>query len=168
MTHAYDEAFVLTRALPYHGYCFVCGDENPHGIGLTWKASFRRKSPDEAGRFPPGSVLVSSDFHFKPAQQGPPGHAHGGASAAVIAEAMGASVWQSGYRALLAHYELDYRQPVPLNAPVRVEAWVEKVDGRKVYARGRLLLANGEVAVSGSGLYLHIPGFFEDNRFQHS
>ena len=155
--------FILTKTLPSHGWCFVCGDENPHGIGITWQAAFKQVAPDDEGHFPPGSVLIFSEFQFTRAQQGPPGHAHGGASASVIDEAMGASVWQSGYRALLAHYELDYKLPVPLNAPVRVEAWVEKVDGRKVYARGRLLLANGEVAVSGSGLYLHIPGFFESN-----
>jgi len=163
MTIDQNDAFILTKTLPHHGYCFVCGDENPHGIGLTWQASFRQETPDDQGLYPPGSVLISADFHFKLAQQGPPGHAHGGASAAVIDEAMGASVWQSGYRALLAHYELDYKLPVPLNAPVRVEARVEKVDGRKVYARGRILLADGREAVVGSGLYLHIPGFFETN-----
>ncbi|HID35311.1 MAG TPA: PaaI family thioesterase [Anaerolineae bacterium] len=159
-------AFILTKTLPYHGWCFVCGDENPHGIGLTWQASFTQESPDEEGHFPPGSVLISSDFHFKLAHQGPPDHAHGGASASVIDEAMGASVWQSGYRALLAHYELDYKLPAPLNAPVRVEAWVEKVEGRKVYARGRILLEDGQVAVEGTGLYLHIPSFFEENQRQ--
>jgi acyl-coenzyme A thioesterase PaaI-like protein len=162
------DAFVLTKTLPHHGWCFVCGDENPHGIGLTWQASFKQEAPDAEGQFPPGAVLISADFSFKLAQQGPPGHAHGGASASVIDEAMGASVWQSGYRALLAHYELDYKLPVPLNTPVRVEAWVEKVDGRKVYARGHILLADGQVAVEGSGLYLHIPGFFEENQYHRS
>ncbi len=161
------DVFILTKNLPHHGWCFVCGNENPHGIGLTWQASFTQELPDEEGRFPPGCVLIFSDFQFKLAQQGPPGHTHGGASASVIDEAMGASVWLSGYRALLAHYELDYKLPVPLNAPVRVEAWVERVDGRKIYARGRLLLADGMTAVEGSGLYLHIPGFFEENQYHH-
>ena len=158
---AIKDIFSMSKTLPEHGYCFVCGNENPHGIGITWQAAFKQEAPDDKGHFPPGNVLVFSEFQFTRYQQGPPGHAHGGASAAVIDEAMGASVWQSSYRALLAHYELDYKLPVPLNTPVRVEAWVEKVDGRKVYTRGRLLLANGEVAVSGSGLYLHIPGFFD-------
>jgi len=159
------DAFILTKTIPSHGWCFVCGDENPHGIGLTWQAAFKQERPDDEGRFPPGSIYVFSDFHFKLAQQGPPGHAHGGASAAVIDEAMGVSVWQSGYRALLAHYELDYKLPVPLDTPVRVEAWVEKVEGRKVYAQGRIRLADGRVAVEGSGLYLHIPDFFDENTF---
>ena len=151
--------FTLTKTLPEHGYCFVCGHENPHGIGIIWQARFQQaQQVDE--KFPPGSVLVLADFQFDKHQQGPPGHAHGGASAAVIDEAMGAVVWQSGHRALLAHIELDYKLPTPLNTPVRAEAWVERVDGRKIYARGHILLADGQVAVSGSGLYLHIPGFF--------
>ncbi len=159
--------FTLTRTLPTHGWCFVCGDDNPHGIGLRWLASFQQSTPDADGHFPPRSVVVFAAFQFTLAQQGPPGHAHGGASAAVIDEAMGASVWVSGYQALLAHYELDYILPVPLHTPLRAEAWVENVDGRKIFARGRLLLDDGRTAVTGTGLYLHIPGFFEKNAYRH-
>jgi hypothetical protein len=25
----------MKRQLPYHGWCFVYGNENPHGIGIT-------------------------------------------------------------------------------------------------------------------------------------
>jgi len=157
-----NDAFTLIKTLPEHGYCFVCGHENPHGIGIIWQATFRQETPDADRHFPPGSVLISSDFHFTKYQQGPPGHAHGGASASVIDEAMGATVWQSGFQALLAHYELDYKLPVPLEVAMRVEAWIEKMEGRKIHARGRLLLPDGRVAVVGSGLYLHIPQFFEE------
>ena len=159
--------FIFSKTLPSHGWCFVCGDENPHGIGIKWQAFFREKTPDAAGHFAADSVLISSDFQFELAQQGPPGHVHGGASAAVIDEAMGASVWQSGYQALLAHYELDYILPVPLQTPVRVVAWVEKIEDRKVYARGQLLLADGRVAVKGKGLYLHIPNFFTSHAWMN-
>ena len=160
-----SSSFIVSKTLPFHGFCFVCGDENPHGIGLTWQASFQQERPDEAGTYPPGAVLISAVFAFTKHQQGPPGHAHGGASAAVIDEAMGASVWQSGYQALLAHYELDYKQPVPLDTEVRVEAWVERVEGRKVFARGRIFLTDGSIAVEGSGLYLHIPHFFDEHAY---
>ncbi len=156
-------SFLVTRTLPEHGYCFVCGQENPRGIGITWHAGFIQAEPGPDGFFPPGTVRIFSDFQFTLYQQGPPGHAHGGASAAVIDEAMGATIWQSGYRALLAHYELDYAHPVPLNVPLRVEAWLERVDGRKLYARGHILLPDGRIAVQGQGLYLHIPHFFQTN-----
>lgn len=164
MTDINNAPFIFTKTLPDHGYCFVCGHENPHGIGIIWQVAFRQETPDAEGRFPPGSVHIFSDFQFSKYQQGPPGHAHGGASASVIDEAMGAAVWQSGNQALLAHYELDYKLPVPLGAPMRVEAWIEKTEGRKIHARGNLLLPDGRVAVVGSGLYLHIPQFFEENK----
>jgi len=162
-----DASFSSTKTLPEHGYCFVCGHQNPHGIGVIWQATFYQKAPDAAGYYLPGSVLISTEFQFTKYQQGPPGHAHGGASAAVVDEAMGAAVWQSGYQALLAHYELDYKLPVPLDAPLRAEAWIVKTAGRKVYARGHILLADGSEAVTATGLYLHIPHFFAANEWMN-
>jgi len=66
------------KQLPEHGSCFICGSENPHNIGLRWYV-------DEKG-------VVSSEFILRLhsgqaltlAQQGPPGHAHGRLSAAVL------------------------------------------------------------------------------------
>jgi len=74
------------RKLPEHGSCFVCGGSNSHGIGVTWYA---RED---------GSIFT--DVTLTEAQQGPPGLAHGGASAALLDEAMGAAVWQAGYKAV--------------------------------------------------------------------
>ncbi len=154
-------SFLRTETLPEHGFCFVCGHENPRSIGVTWQVGFLQPPPAEEAPYPPGAVRVFTDFQFTLYQQGPPAHAHGGASAAVLDEAMGACVWRSGYQALLAHYELDYKLPVPLHQPVHVEAWLERIDGRKLYARARLLLHDGRVAVEAEGLYLHIPQFFK-------
>jgi hypothetical protein len=25
----------MKKQLSYHGWCFVCGNENPHGVGIT-------------------------------------------------------------------------------------------------------------------------------------
>jgi acyl-coenzyme A thioesterase PaaI-like protein len=137
-------------ALPEHGSCFVCGGENPKGMGLTWYDV----ADEERGR------LVFCEFQFTLAEQGPPGHAHGGASAAVIDEAMGAAVWRSGLQVVLANMNLNYRKPTPLHAPLRVEAWLERTEGRKAYAVGRILLDGGETAVSGTGLYVQAAHLF--------
>ena len=147
--------------LPEHGICFVCGTENEKGMGLVWCVQKTQAPQQEDEPLPPGAVRIYAEFEFDEAQQGPPGHAHGGASAAVIDEAMGAVVWQSGLRALLANLNLDYRLPVPLHTPVRAEAWLERMEGRKAYARGQILVG-GKVAVEGSGLFVHIPAFFSD------
>jgi acyl-coenzyme A thioesterase PaaI-like protein len=69
--------------IPEHGPCFVCGTQNPHSMGVTWWAR------DD------GAVVT--EVALTESQQGPPGYAHGGASAALLDEAMGAAVWRAGY-----------------------------------------------------------------------
>ncbi len=145
--------------LPEHGSCFVCGTENEKGMGVVWCVQKTAISLDDEKPLLPGAVRIFAEFEFDEAQQGPPGHAHGGASAAVIDEAMGAAVWQSGLQALLANLNLNYRLPIPLHTPLRAEAWLEKLEGRKAHAVGRILVGD-RVAVEATGLYVHIPTFF--------
>ena len=133
------------RPLPGHGPCYICGDENPEGLGTRWYAEGER---------------IISEFTLGLGQQGPPGHVHGGASAAIIDEAMGKVVWRSGLQVLLRHMSLDYHRPIPLGTPLRCEAWLERTEGRKAFAKGRLVLPDGAVAVEGTGLYVHVPAFF--------
>jgi len=134
-------------------------------MGILWCVQKTPAAQHDVKPLPPGAVHIYAEFEFDEAQQGPPGHAHGGASAAVIDEAMGAVVWQSGLQVLLANLNLNYRLPVPLHTPLRAEAWLERVEGRKAYARGQILVGD-RVAVEATGLFVHIPAFFgEHNQF---
>lgn len=144
------------KTVPEHGPCFICGSQNPHNVGLRWHVHSDAEK---------GLVLVSQ-FSFTLAQQGPPGYAHGGASAAVLDESMGCICFQSGYQVLVANLNVNYHLPVPLDKPLRVESWVGKMDGRKVYAHSRLLLPGKETAVSASGLFIHSPKIFLNSDFQ--
>ncbi len=138
------------KQLPEHGSCFLCGSENPHNLGLHWFV-------DEKG-------VVSSEFTLTLAQQGPPGYAHGGLSAAVLDEVMGAAVWQAGYTVAAAKLEVNYRQPVPLGQPIRTQGYVTRRNGRKLYARGEIYLSDGTVAVTGKGLYILAPHLFAKSK----
>lgn len=134
--------------LPYHGPCYVCGPENPAGIGLDWYA--------QDGR-------IHATFRFGEAQQGPRSHAHGGAAAAVLDEAMGAAVWNAGHQVLAANLNVDFRAPIPLGVEVVVEAWVAEVDGRKARAEARLMLARTEeLLAQARGLFVSVPEFFAE------
>lgn len=86
--------------IPEHGACFVCGTENPHSMGVDW---YQKED---------GSI--HADMVFTTAHQGPPSHVHGGASAAVLDEAMGAAVWRAGYIVVAVNLEINYKKPVPL------------------------------------------------------
>lgn len=136
------------RPLPDHGWCFVCGHSNPHSIGVTWFVH-----PD--GR-------ITATVTFTEAQQGPPGFAHGGASAAVLDEAMGAAVWSAGHRVVAVNLNVDYRRPVPLGQEVHVEARITGRDGRAMYTQAELRLPDGQVAVSARGIYVEAPHLFDE------
>jgi len=133
--------------IPEHGPCFVCGTENPAAIGARWFV-------DEQGH-------VHAELSLSERQQGPPAHAHGGALAALLDEAMGVAVWHAGYKVVAANLNVDYRRPVPLGAGCHVEAWVVEQEGRKVFTAGTITLAGGEVAVRGRGTFVEARHFFE-------
>jgi acyl-coenzyme A thioesterase PaaI-like protein len=75
---------------------------------------------------------------FGPGTQGPPGHAHGGSIAAVLDEAMGAAAWLEGHRSVAAHLATNFRRMLPLGTDAILEAWVQRVEGRKVWTLSRL------------------------------
>ncbi|MCJ7723367.1 MAG: PaaI family thioesterase [Anaerolineales bacterium] len=140
------------KKLPNHGICFVCGSDNPHGIGLTWYAD--------------GKGIITSNFCLGEAQQGPPGYAHGGASAAILDEAMGAAVWLAGYNVAVVNLQLNYRHPLPLGQQLTLTARLTRRSTRKIFARGQICLPDGTVAVSGHGIYVTAPNLFEPVRFR--
>lgn len=135
-----------------HGICYVCGSSNPHGIGLSWYS-------DDAN-------TIHSDFKLDQAQQGPPGHAHGGASAAILDEAMGAAVWRSGFNVAVVNLEINYKRPLPLGQPLKLEARFTERKERKIYATGEIRLPDGTIAVSGTGIYVEAPHLFEPARYR--
>jgi len=135
------------RKLPEHGWCFVCGTSNPHSIGVSWYVH-------DDGR-------LTSEFTLNEAQQGPPGHAHGGASAALLDEAMGLVVWAAGLKVASVNLEINYHKPVPLQQPLTLETRISQKDERKTFATGEIKLADGTVAVSGRGIYVAAPKLFD-------
>lgn len=102
---------------------------------------------------------------LQPEQEGPPLYAHGGICASLVDEAMGTSAWRAGYKVVAANLNLNYRRPVPLGIEVHVHGHVESIDGRKVYASGRITLPDGTVAVEATGLFIHAPHIFEGMAF---
>ena len=81
---------------------------------------------------------------FGPRTQGPPGFAHGGSQASLLDEAMGFAVWCSGRKAVSADLHVHYRNMLPIPQRCLAEALVERVDGRKLWTRARLLSSGGD------------------------
>ncbi len=101
----------------------------------------------------PGGRLVGKAW-FGVGSLGPPGHAHGGSIAAVLDEAMGAAAWHAGHRVVAVHLENDFRSMLPLGTDAIFETWIDKIDGRKVYTRARLLGPDGETSAEATAIFL--------------
>ena len=86
--------------------------------------------------------------------QGPPGHAHGGAVAAVLDEAMGGASWLNGYTAMTVKLEINYHKSLPLETECFVETWVNKSLKNKIYICGKIVSAEGIVFAESTGLFI--------------
>jgi acyl-coenzyme A thioesterase PaaI-like protein len=90
---------------------------------------------------------------FGSAYEGPPGCVHGGYIAAVFDELLGSAQSLSGEQGMTAHLGIDYRRPTPLHVPLLLEGWLDRSEGRKIYARATLH-AEGELTAEASGLFI--------------
>ncbi|MCF6269986.1 MAG: PaaI family thioesterase [Melioribacteraceae bacterium] len=136
------------KPLPEHGSCFVCGSQNPKSIGVKWYYSENNE--------------IYCDTVLTAEQQGPPEHAHGGASAALLDEAMGFAAWVTGYKIVSANLNINFLKPVPLGVPLKIHAKVVSKKGKKILAKGEITLDDGTIAVEGKSLLIEPNGFFKN------
>ncbi|HDL18784.1 MAG TPA: PaaI family thioesterase [Bacteroidetes bacterium] len=127
--------------------------------------------------FNPEDGRVSATVIFGPLAQGPPNHAHGGATASVLDESMGAVAWLNGFPVMTVRMTIDFLKAVKLNSELNVAAWIDRVDENKVWLKSKITDENGTVFVKAKGLFLKLPKekfqkmgaipdqFFEMNRF---
>ena len=73
---------------------------------------------------------------------GPPGHAHGGAQAAVLDEAMGGVCWYNGYSVLAGEITVRFLKPLPLGFDTFVFAQIDGVAGRKLRVSADIATTN--------------------------
>lgn len=93
-----------------------------------------------------------SSFHLGAAYEGAPGLAHGGVSALVLDQLLGEATGAGGKPGMTASLTLTYRRITPLG-DLRAEAWIERSEGIKTWARGTLSDAEG-VTVEAEGLFI--------------
>jgi uncharacterized protein (TIGR00369 family) len=90
------------------------------------------------------------------ADNGPPGHCHGGIIATILDEAMGKVNKLRRVIAMTSQMTVDYVRPVPLNKPLRVESREVSVRGRKHVNMGEILNQKGEVLARGRALFIAV------------
>ncbi|ANH37301.1 hypothetical protein I601_0855 [Nocardioides dokdonensis FR1436] len=95
---------------------------------------------------------VWSDFHLGAAYEGPPTLVHGGVSALILDQMLGEAAGAGKRPGMTGTLTLVYRQGTPLG-PLRAEAWIDRVDGIKTWAKGRILGPDG-VTVEAEGVFI--------------
>lgn len=100
--------------------------------------------------------VVRGNVTFGNAYEGAPGCVHGGYVSAVFDEALGMACVFSGGPGMTGELTIRYRKPTPTHVPLRIEARLDDVQGRKIYASGELWAGELMVAES-SGIFITIP-----------
>jgi acyl-coenzyme A thioesterase PaaI-like protein len=90
------------------------------------------------------------------AYEGPPSYVHGGVSALLMDQVLGAAAAEAGLWGMTAHLELDYRGPLPVGERLVLRGRVAENDGRKSLIVGTIALAAApdEVLVEARGLFV--------------
>jgi acyl-coenzyme A thioesterase PaaI-like protein len=93
---------------------------------------------------------------FGPGAEGPPGHAHGGAQAAVIDELLGGAVWVFGHRVVALNLQTDFVSFVPLLEEHVLRGAIVRKEGRKIFTEGTIENLEGKVLARGKILFLEL------------
>lgn len=94
-----------------------------------------------------------TEFTLGAPYEGPPGRVHGGICALVLDHILGEVASEGLIKPrFTGTLTLKYLRGTPLGA-LRAEAWVERVEGVKAFARGQILDAEG-VTVEAEGIFI--------------
>src|SRR5690606_8588481 len=102
-----------------------------------------------------GERTAVATVTFGSAYEGPPGCVHGGFVAAAFDEVLGFVQSLGGNPGMTARLTVHYRRPTPLHTGLRFEAELERVEGRKIFTRGRVR-ANGVLTAEAEGLFVSV------------
>jgi acyl-coenzyme A thioesterase PaaI-like protein len=101
-----------------------------------------------------------SSFTLGAAYEGPPGLVHGGICALVLDHILGEAASDGLTRPLFTGtITVRYLRGTPLG-PVRAEAWIDRVEGIKTFARGEVRDADG-VTAEADGVFI-MPAWARD------
>ena len=81
---------------------------------------------------------VHGRVRFGAAYVGPPASVHGGVIAALFDELLGCANLANEVGGMTGTLRVKYLSPTPIGEELRLEGWVEQIEGRKVFTRGTI------------------------------
>lgn len=118
----------------------VVGEANPLSPCLGWEVD--------------GDRLRARGV-YTGAYEGPPGYVHGGIIALAFDEILGITNAELGVPGMTGTLSIKYRKPTPLFREVQFEAWVERVEGRRIVTRGELRYGD-DLCAEAEGLFIQL------------
>lgn len=133
----------LSGNLPWTRSCFVCGQDNPHGLRL--------KSRVEDGR-------VVIDYTTREADLGYRHIVHGGIAMTLLDEVMTwAAILAARRVCVAAEMTSRLKQPIRVGRALRVEGWVVKAASRLLLTEGVIRDPDGAELMTAAGKYMPMP-----------
>ncbi|MEI6563134.1 MAG: PaaI family thioesterase [bacterium] len=130
--------------LPWTKTCFVCGQDNPHGLKL--------RSRVEGDTVVLNHVPRAADLGYRHL-------VHGGISMTLLDEVMTwAAILTFKGASVAAELTVRLKQPVVAWKPIRIEGWITLDKARLVATEGRIVDANQIVLATATGKYVSMPG----------
>jgi uncharacterized protein (TIGR00369 family) len=120
--------------------CFVCGQDNPHGLRLAF-------AYPEAGRAET-ELVIPERF------SGWARLTHGGLLATLLDEVMAHACLSREGNAVTVELSVRFLKPVEVGRSVRVSGRVRAVKGRVVETEGEIMDPQGEAAARGEARFL--------------
>jgi acyl-coenzyme A thioesterase PaaI-like protein len=105
----------------------IVGEASPLSPRLDWEVVERD-----------GRVEVEGRGTFGAPYEGPPGFVHGGWVACAFDEMLGIANIASGNPGMTGRLTVHYRRPTPLFHELRIRAWVDRVEGRRIMSRAEI------------------------------
>ncbi len=106
----------------------IVGEASPLSPRLDWEIVTR----DD------GTPAVEARGTFGAAYEGPPSFVHGGWIACAFDEVLGIANIAAGNPGMTARLIVHYRRPTPLFRPLRLRAWVDRLEGRRIMSRAEM------------------------------
>jgi acyl-CoA thioesterase FadM len=122
--------------------CFVCGEKNQDGLGLSIRQD--------------GDKGVKTEFVAHDRYRGWSHYLHGGVIGLIFDELLGWNALYLGYDAVTARMEVRYRRPIPLGSRVTFQGTLEKASKRVLELKTRAYLEDGSLAAEGRGTMMII------------
>jgi acyl-coenzyme A thioesterase PaaI-like protein len=91
---------------------------------------------------------IIGEVRLGAAHQGGPGFAHGAVVAGIWDEVLAMATVSRGLMGPTAFLNIKYRRPTRLLVDLRFESWLERSEGRKLFAKGQCF--QGELLISSA------------------